>query len=428
MKVAYLVNGYPRTSHSFIRREIKALESLGVEVLRHSQRPLDEPLVTEADREEYSRTRVILSAGLTGHAWALAAAALGRPLAFARALSTALGMGRRSERGVLRHVVYLAEAAVLERWLRGTGVTHVHAHFGANTTTVALLCRRLGGPPFSFTIHGLDEYDNAREKVSHAAFVLAISSFGRAQLYRRVDPGDWPKIQEVHCGVDADLLAAPRTPVPEAPRLVCVGRLHVEKGHLLLLEAAARLAAEGVRFEIVLVGDGPLRPVIEKEVRRLGLEGTVRLAGWMSAEQVRQAILASRALVLPSFAEGLPVVLMEALALGRPVIASALSGIPELVMPGTNGWLVPAGSVEALVPAMREALEAPPARLEAMGCAGAARVAERHNTRREARKLLALFRSATGEVDRPPPGAAAAEAVGTAPEDRAAASPRSAAR
>jgi glycosyltransferase involved in cell wall biosynthesis len=426
LKIAYLVNGYPRTSHSFIRREIRALESLGVEVLRHSQRPLDEPLVGEVDQEEFRRTRVVLSAGVAAHVGALLAVALRRPLAFAQAFATALQLGTRSERGPVLHLVYLAEAAVLERWLRGTGVTHVHAHFGTASAAIALMCRLLGGPPFSFTIHGADEYENARRKVSRAAFVVAVSSFGRAQLYRRIDPGEWYKVREVHCGLDDDLLAAPLTPVPKAARLVCVARLHVEKGHLVLLEAAARLAASGLRFEILLVGDGPLRQVIEEKVRSLGLKDRVLVAGWMNAEQVRDAILSARALVLPSFTEGLPVVLMEAMALGRPVISTAIAGIPELVAPDVNGWLVPAGSVEALVPAMREALEASPARLEAMGRAGAALVAERHDAGTEARKLLALFESAAdqgpGLHDEPP----IAEAL--APPEDGAAQPRSAAR
>lgn len=416
MKIAYLVAGYPRTSHSFIRREIQALESLGVEVLRYSQRPLDQPLVTEADRTEYAKTRIILSTGVLGHAWALAAAAVRRPLAFARALATALALGRRSERGLTRHVAYLAEAAILERWLRRADAAHLHAHFGGHTTTVALLCRRLGGPPFSFTIHGLDEYDNTHEKVSGAAFVCAISAFGRAQLLRRTDPADWDKIHEVHCGVEPELLTAPRTPPPETRRLVCVGRLHVEKGHLVLLEAAARLARSGLRFEIVLLGDGPLRPVIDEHVRRLGLERHVVLAGWTSEEGVREAILASRALVLASFAEGLPVVLMEALALGRPVIATTLSGIPELVLSGTNGWLVPAASPEPLAAAMQEALEARVDRLAAMGRAGAERVAERHDTLREARKLLALIQSAGAETGAPRP--AQREDPGADPAER----------
>ena len=428
MKVAYLANGYPRTSHSFIRREIRALESLGVEVLRFAQRPLDEPLVNEADREEHRRTRVVLAAGVLEHARALLAVALARPLTFARALLTALRLGRRSERGLIVYLAYLAEAALVLRWLRGTGVSHLHAHFGTPSATVAMLCRCLGGPPYSFTIHGMDEYDNVHEKVARAAFVLAVSSFGKAQLYRRVNLADWPRIHVVHCGVDEDMLDAPSTPVPAAPRLVCVARLHVEKGHLVLLEAAARLAAQGVPFDLVLVGDGPLRPVVEERIRSLGLGDRVRLAGWTGAEQVRDEILAARALVLSSFTEGLPVVLMEALALGRPVIASALSGIPELVIPGVDGWLVPAGSVDALVQAMREVLAAPPARLAELGRAGAALVAERHDSREEARKIKALIQSVAGAGTEPagrsahdaPAGAAASAPSREMPAPRSA--------
>ncbi len=397
MKVAYLVSGYPRNSHTFIRREIKALESFGVEVLPHAQRPLDEPLVTEADREEYQRTRVLLSAGMLEYAWGLTAAALRHPGTFLRALVTAVHLGNRSERGVLRYLAYLAEAVVLERWLRGTGVSHLHAHFGNNATSVALLCHRLGGPPFSFTVH-LDDFDNVRAKVIDASFVVAISSFGRSQLYRRIDPGDWAKVREVHCGVDGALLATPQTPVPAARRLVCVARLHPDKGHLLLLEAAARLAADGLDFEIVLAGDGPFRGPVEERIRALKLERQIKLAGWMSEQQVRQSILDSRALVLPSFNEGLPVSLMEALALGRPVIGTAIAGIPELVIPHVNGWLIPAGSVDALTSALREVLQAQPAQLEAMGRAGAALVAERHDAGREAGKLLTFLRAAVGEV------------------------------
>ncbi len=395
LKVAYLAPGYPRTSHSFIRREIRALESLGAEVLRFAVRPLDEPLVTEADREEHRRTRVILSAGALTHASALIAEALRRPRTFARALCTALALGWRSERGLLRNLVYLAMASVLVRWLRESGVAHLHAHFGDNSPAVALLCRRLGGPTFSFTVHGQEDFDTFLPKASHASFVVAISSFGTAQFYRRLDHSDWSKVHVVRCGVDAELLAHPSTPVPEARRLVCVARLSPEKGHLILLEAAARLAAEGLTFEIVLAGDGPLRPVVEERIERLRLQSRVRVCGWMSEEQVRQSIVTSRALVVPSFSEGLPVVVMEALALGRPGICSAISGIPEVILPGVTGWLVPAGSVEALARAMREALEAPPAQLEAMGRAGAALIAERHDARREARKLLELFKSAT---------------------------------
>jgi glycosyltransferase involved in cell wall biosynthesis len=170
-----------------------------------------------------------------------------------------------------------------------------------------------------------------------------------------------------------------------------VGRLAEQKGQLLLVEAAAQLADEGLDFEILLAGDGPLRRVLEEQIDRHGLTSQMRIGGWMNTEQVRAALLEARALVLPSFAEGLPVVLMEALALGRPVISTYVAGIPELVEPGVNGWLVPPGSVEALAEALRAVLELPVERLEAMGRAGAARVAERHDARIEAAKLADLF-------------------------------------
>ena len=146
------------------------------------------------------------------------------------------------------------------------------------------------------------------------------------------------------------------------------------KGRSCCVEAAGRLAAEGLAFELVLVGDGPLRRPIEELIERLGLQKHVRLAGWQGTEAVREEILRARALVLPSFAEGLPVVLMEAMALGRPVISTYVAGIPELVVPGVCGWLVPAGSVEALAEAMRDVLLAPVHELERLGRAGAARV------------------------------------------------------
>jgi glycosyltransferase involved in cell wall biosynthesis len=394
-RVAYLVNCYPRNSHSFIRREIRALEELGLEILRVSHQPLDEELASPEDQEELRRTRILLGAGAPALAAALAREGLRAPTRFARALRLAVRMGRRGN-GVVRHLAYLAEACVLAGWLREAGTEHVHAHFGTNSATVALLCRTLGGPPFSFTVHGPEEFDRPEalslgEKVARAAFTVAISSFGRAQLCRWTRFSDWQRLQVVRCGVDDAVLAAPGAAVPPEPRLLCVARLGEQKGHMVLVEAAAALRDEGVPFELTLIGDGPLRAPLEARVRALRLDDRIHFAGWTSGEGVRRAIHGSRALVLPSFAEGLPVVLMEALALGRPVVTTAIAGIPELVEHGVSGWIVPAGSPEALARAMRAALEAPPARLEEMGRAGAARARERHDVRREARKLADLF-------------------------------------
>ncbi len=398
MRIAYLVNQYPRTSHSFIRREIQALEAQGVEVLRYSLRPPNEDLATEADRLELEKTRAVLGAGVMAHAGAVLAMAVRRPVAFARTAVLAMKLGARSERGLLRHAAYLAEACVLEGWVRRGGVQHVHAHFGTNSATVALLCRALGGPCYSFTVHGPEEFDKPEflglaEKIRQAAFVVAISSFGRSQLFRWARHEDWPKLEVVRCGLSEDLLRAVQTPVPQAPRLVCVARLSEQKGHLLLVEAAAKLAGEGMKFELLFVGDGPMRPEIEAAIEQHGLGDRISLAGVRSAEQVREAIIGARALVLPSFAEGLPVVVMEALALGRPVLTTAIAGIPELIQSGVTGWLVPAGSMEALASAMREVLEASPERLAEMGRAGSALVAKEHDASLEATKLAELFSS-----------------------------------
>ncbi|MGA8893437.1 MAG: glycosyltransferase [Anaeromyxobacteraceae bacterium] len=399
MKIAYVVNAYPRTSHSFIRREIQALEAAGTTVARFSFRPPDGELATPADREELTRTRVVLDVGAGGLVAALLRSAIARPRAFARAIALSFRMGRRSQVGVAHHLAYLAEACVLLGWFREEGVEHVHAHFGTNSTDVALLCHVLGGPTFSFTAHGPDEFDRPealglREKIREAAFAVGVSSYGRSQLWRWADPADWAKIHVVHCGLDRGFLDTPPSPVPPGRRLVCVARLSEQKGHLLLLEAAARLAREGLDFEIVLAGDGPLRPAIEAVIRREGLERCIRVAGWMGSDAVRELLVSSRGLVLPSFAEGLPVTIMESLALGRPVVTTSIAGIPELVEPGKTGWLVPPGSPDALVEAMRAILTAPVDELERMGREGAARVAHQHDAASEAARLTALFQKA----------------------------------
>jgi glycosyltransferase involved in cell wall biosynthesis len=398
MTIAYLVNQYPKVSHSFIRREIAGVEACGIRVARFSIRSCGSELVDEVDKRELEKTQVVLGIGKIGLLFALLRVAITRPARFLSAFWLMLQVGWHSERGVLRHFAYLAEACVLLRWFSDFGIAHVHAHFGTNSTTVAMLCRALGGPPYSFTVHGPEEFDKAEaialtEKIKRSAFVVGVSSFGKSQLYRWCEHEQWSKIQVVHCGVDELFLTQAHIPVPDEPRLVCVGRLSEQKGHLLLLEAASRLAAEGLPFKLVLVGDGPLRPQIETLIARHGLQDHIEITGWASNNQVQQHILASRAMVLPSFAEGLPVVVMEALALGRPVISTYVAGIPELVEPGTCGWLVPPGSVESLTGAMRAALQWPVEKLEQMGRVGAERVAQQHDAAIEASKLAALFRS-----------------------------------
>ncbi|WP_413165471.1 glycosyltransferase [Capilliphycus salinus ALCB114379] len=397
MKIAYLVNQYPKVSHSFIRREILAVEATGIEVLRFSVRSLEDELVDEADKQELAKTKFILNVGVIGLFLSLLWAILTRPFRLFSGFKLALKVGKKSERGILYHLIYLVEACVLLRWLLESEVEHLHVHFGTNSTTVAMLCKALGGPTYSFTVHGPEEFDkpqaiNLTEKINHASFVVAISSFGKSQLYRWCDYKQWSKIQVVRCGVDHLFLEQPHVPVPDEPRFVCVGRLSEQKGHLLLVEAVSQLAAEGVKFKLVFVGDGELRHPIETLMSQLNLKDYIEITGWATNTQVREQILAAQALVLPSFAEGLPVVLMEALALGRPALTTYIAGIPELVEPNKNGWLVPAGSIPSLKEAMKAVLNTPCEQLEEMGKLGAEQVAKQHNITTEATKLGLLFR------------------------------------
>ena len=398
MSIAYLINQYPKVSHSFVRREIAGVEACGIPVARISIRSIGSELVDEADKRELEKTRIVLGSGVAGLLSGLFRTAITRPARLLSALWLALKVGWGSDRGVLLHLAYLAEACVLLRWFAETDIAHVHAHFGTNSTTVAMLCHALGGPSYSFTVHGPEEFDkpdalSLTEKIKRSAFVVAVSSFGKSQLYRWCDYDQWPKIHVVHCGVDEMFLKQPPTPVPAEPRLACVGRLCEQKGQLLLIEAAGQLAAEGIEFKLVLVGDGELRAPIEALIAKLNLQERVEITGWASGAEVQQQILAARAMVLPSFAEGLPVVIMEALALGRPVISTYVAGIPELVEPGVCGWLVPPGSVEALTGAMRTALQLPAQQLEEMGKEGAERVAKQHDATIESSKLAALFQA-----------------------------------
>lgn len=395
LRVAYLVNQYPKVSHTFIRREILALERQGIVVKRLALRGWDAEVVDPADLAEKASTRYVLQGGLLPLAGAMAKVFACQPRAAFRALRAALSMSRRSTRPWAYHMAWLAEACRLKLWLSGE-VEHLHAHFGTNSADVAHLLRILGGPPYSFTVHGADELDNARflslpRKAAAARFVVTVSNYLRGQMMRHLPATDWPRLQIVHCGLDEDFFAAAPAPLPAEPVYLCIGRLCAEKGHLLLLEAFARLDRPEAR--LVLAGDGELRPLIEAKIAELGLGDRVTITGWIDGDEVRRRINDATVVVQPSLMEGLPVVIMEAMALGRPVISTFVAGIPELVQDGRSGWLVPAGDVGNLARAMADALDTPVERLEEMGRASAARARERHHVDTEAVKLARLFRT-----------------------------------
>jgi colanic acid/amylovoran biosynthesis glycosyltransferase len=402
MRIAYLINHYPKVSHTFIRREILALEGLGFDVMRIALRGWDGELVEPQDRAERKRTRYVLNDGLLVLLLAVVRMLLVRPGNLMRALAISWRLSRGGERSLLFHFAYLAEACRIEPWLNAAGIHHLHAHFGTNSAEVAMLVHTLGGPTWSFTVHGPEEFDKAplislAEKIRAASFVVAVSSYGRSQLYRFVDHQHWSKVKIVHCGLDASFFNTPEKSTPATRRFICVGRLCEQKGQLLLIEAAKRLADEKIDFELVLAGDGELRHEIQRLIARHKLTEKVCITGWISNKEVRNKMLGSRALVLASFAEGLPVVIMEAMALRRPVISTYTAGIPELVHPGEHGWLTPAGDVDALVEAMCACLETPADLLRHMGSAGYDRVLKNHDVNKEASKLGRLFQNAVNQ-------------------------------
>ena len=264
MRIAYLVNRYPAISHSFIRREILALELAGVPVLRLALRGWEEEQRGDTDLLELTRTRYVLRAGAISLLRSFLGLVASRPGAVLKALRLVWLVGRGADRPFSVHLVYLLEACQALRWLEAEGITHLHAHFGTNAAEVAMLVRELGGPPFSFTVHGPEEFDKPAfialpEKIRRSSSVVAVSSFGRSQLMRHVAQHHWSKIHVVHCGLEPAFHNIAVAPLSSAPRLVCVGRLCEQKGQLLLIEAAHRLFKEGRRFELVLAGVGVLR-------------------------------------------------------------------------------------------------------------------------------------------------------------------------
>ena len=397
--VAYLINQYPSTSHTFVRREICALEAMGIQVDRYSIRPYPEPQVEPADQREAATTTVLLARGIQGLIWPCLATAARHPLRFAKGLALTLRVARFSDRGFIRPLAWLAEACLIKRHMARSGARHLHAHFGTNSAAVAMLAHALGGPEYSFTSHGTESFDSPPTislplKIARARFVVAVSEWGRAQLMRWCDPKAWHKLHVVRCGLDDQFLGGDIVAPTERPKLVCVSRLSPEKGVEMLVAAVARLLASGTDLELTLVGDGPSRTSIEAHLDHAAIRDKVHLLGWGDAERVRAEIVAARALVVPSLAEGLPVVIMEAFALGRPVVATAVGAIPELVENHHTGWLVAPGSVEDLAEAIAKVLAASQEELARMGKNGAARIDQKHTVAKEARLLADLL---TGE-------------------------------
>jgi len=400
LKLAYLLNTYPQPSHSFIRRELRALERAGHDITRLAMRCSAMPLVDRADQEEAERTSYVLDRGAFGLLGALFLQALRTPVRGAQALALALRVGRASKRGMLRHLIYLAEAAEVTQRCRREGVAHIHAHFGTNATCVAMLVHALGGPGYSFTTHGPEEFDDPRGlslglKLDRAAFAVAVSQFGRSQLQRWASFATWERLKVVHCTIEPEAFPTPPAPLPKGPlRLVSIGRFAEQKGQMILIQAMRQLREAHPGIHLSLVGDGAMRGDLQAAIDRYGLGQQITLTGWLDEAGVRDEITRAHALVMPSFAEGLPMVVMEAMACARPVIATYIAGIPELVRPGSTGWLVPAGDEDALIEAIGELAKAGTETLAQMGRKGQDRVLRRHDAKTEAGRLAGYIAAA----------------------------------
>ena len=395
MQLAYLMNSYPMTSTLFIRREIEALERRGVKVMRYAVRRWEGDLVDPDDIEECSRTHYLLVGNTLRLITAFFREMAVNPGGLIRAIGPWFTLLRNARGGFVRHAAYLLEAIHFRQRAAADKIDHVHVHFITNSTAVAMLARIMGGPRYSVMVHGPDELTDApllsfTEKIKHASFIAAISHYCKSQLIRFSSIENAEKIHIVRCGLEPGDFDSVSPIGSENQTFVCVGRLCPQKGQAQIPAAVAALRDEFPGLKIILVGDGESREDIEAAIARHNVGGMIEITGWMENQKVRKILAANRALLLPSYAEGLPVVIMEALALGRPVISTYIAGIPELVDEDC-GWIIPAGSHEALVNAMRAALKAPFDELAAKGQEGRRRIERDHDIDKEAEKLHALI-------------------------------------
>jgi glycosyltransferase involved in cell wall biosynthesis len=392
LRIAYLTGEYPRATDTFIQREVAGLRALGLTVETSSVRRTGAEHHTGPEqRAEAAHTFHVLEATLSTRLIPALLGVVRWPLRWLSALHLAWRTSPGGLKALAYQMIYLAEATALAHHLRARGIDHLHNHIAKSSGTVAMLASEMTGIPYSFTLHGPDIFYEPHhwrldEKIARARFVACISHFARSQAMVFSAPGHWGKLHIVHCGVDPARYAGP---APDAAaHLLFVGRLAAVKGVPVLFEAMQGLIADHPDLRLTLVGDGPERAGLE--ARAQGLGGHVDFVGYKSQTEVAALLREATALVLPSFAEGLPVVLMEALAAGVPIVATRIAGVAELVEDGVNGRLVPPGDVMALRAALAEVLGDAELRAR-MGAAGRAKVLGEFDSAREAAWLAQLF-------------------------------------
>jgi colanic acid/amylovoran biosynthesis glycosyltransferase len=363
--LAYLVSAYPAISHTFILREVAQLRALGHRIVTAS---INRPDRAPGQMEPHERAEAEATYGVKQHGAAGALAALlfwllHAPLALLATLRFGLRL-RSGSKAWWSGLAYAVEAAMVARWMRREGARHLHVHFGNAGASVGVLVKRLTACHLSYTIHGPDEFDEVQGqhlalKMREADAVVCISQFARGQLMRITDPAQWGKFRVCRLGVEPEQFRfGLRSPGP-LTRLLCVGRLTPAKGQILLVQALAQLRDAGLPFHLTLVGAGPDRARIESAIAAHGLGHAITLTGALTQNQVRQRFALADIFVLPSLAEGIPVVLMEAMSCGVPCVTTPVNGIPELVIHDQTGLLATPGDVASLAARLRQLIEQP---------------------------------------------------------------------
>ncbi len=400
--IAYVTTHFPNLSQTFVRNEVDALRRLGrsVDVFAMNT-PSTDDLRSDTDRAERDRTTYLKASPARRVPAAVLTALRVAPGPFLREVIGSFGHGRLDLGAITLRLVHLLEATVLWAACRRRGITHVHAQFGGSTATIAMLAARLsGGLPqpigFSFIVHGYTDFTDEpaiglAAKVPEAEFVIAVSDFIRAQILRQLPPDQWDKVVVIKVGIDLDrfTVADPTDRVPG--RIVTVGRLSSEKGQSVLLEAVAQLRSRGCSPELVVIGDGPLRADLERRAAELGIVDLVDFRGPMAPADVLDELSRADLFCLPSFAEGIPVSIMEAMAVGLPVVTTSVMGIPELVRDGDTGYVVTPGRPDLLADAITRAASDTAGRAALVERARAA-VAAEHGAARSFERTEALFR------------------------------------
>jgi colanic acid/amylovoran biosynthesis glycosyltransferase len=397
-RLGYVVSQYPATNHTFILREIRTLRRLGFDIDVVSIRPPDRPLDTMSseEAEEAALTYSVLASGWPRILWINLTVLFKMPIAYLSALLYALRLTDWSLRKVPPYAAYFAEAVVAGNYLMRRGVRHAHTHFAS---TVTLLMTRVFPIGFSATFHGPDEFNDVvgfhmAAKVEKARWIATISRFAASQTMKASLPRYWDKIHALQLGVDPGAFA-PRQAVAktrETFHVLCVGRLAAAKAQHILIQAIGRIVEQGhTGIKLTLVGAGPERELLEETVGSRNLRPYVEFTGACNHDHVIEFYSRTDVFAMASFAEGIPVVLMEAMAMEIPCVATWITGIPELIRAEVDGLLVPPADPDALAAAILRLMD-DPALGARLGKSARQKVLAEYNLTRNTERLAEVFR------------------------------------